>query len=117
MTDALIALVIVLAAAIPVAGVIQYAYFSVVSSAEISREFNKFGDGVDNLIWNHMHDPASHPLSALAATTLPDVTISIPEFVAADMHGQVIRFVQPLESSGKRRHGQAEIFMIRRKAP
>ena len=122
MTDALISLVIVLAAAIPVAGVINYAYYSVVSSADISVEFNKFGDGVDNQIWNHMHDTASalplnKPSVSLTGTSfdlsgLPGVTFKAN---GTDVPADIVAVKGMLNSGGSRRHVQAEVFMIRRR--
>ena len=81
MIDSLIAVVILIAAAIPAAFVIHYAYSTTVSSAEISGKFNTFGDGVDELIWDNIFamndDPSSYSGSRIGDHLNPDSRLTI----------------------------------------
>ena len=118
MNDALIAIVVIIVAVVPVVATISYAYFSVITSADISSELNTFGNSVDELIWNHMNDPVSHPLGTppLTATTPTPTyeTITLSSFAGANtIDVEVMKFIQPLKAS--RRNVQAEVTMIRLK--
>ena len=121
MTDAIIAVIIVVVAAIPVAGVISYAYSSVVSSADISGKFNGFGDGVDNQIWSHMTNdsgltlPLNDPGLPLAGTSfdasgLPGVTFSVN---GANVNADVVVVKNDLKAG--RRNVPVKVYMLRLK--
>ena len=129
MGDTLIAIVIVIVAIIPVAGTINYAYSAIVSSADVSRQINEFGNDVDELIWNHEYrgNDASYsesgitgadPLEPLGAPLSPRRRFDIvhPSIVGAETVGvEVVKFEKPI--SAGRRNLTAEIFMIRRDTP
>ena len=112
MSDALIAIFIVIAAALPAAGVVYYAYYSVVSSSEISGEFNEFGDkDVDERIWNDMNgEDNDHLLSSikvLGAFTIPSIA------GVASIDAEVVKIERTLKS-GARRNVPMAVYMIRR---
>ena len=120
MGDTIVAIIIVIAAIIPVAGVINYAYYSVSTSADVSGQFNKYGDDVDQLIWDHMkyvNDNTSFRAKRLEDLPKPtppqNVTIQIPSFAGADeIRMEVVKFEDILHAS--RRNVRAEVFMMRR---
>ena len=127
MNDALIAVIVVVVAIIPVAFTINYAYSAIVTSTSITGQFNAFGDDFDQLIWDHMQfvnkDPgepdtrdADKRLEDLPTPTPPQTfTIEFPTLSgpAATIDVEAVRFTQPLESVS--RNVQAEVILIRRR--
>ena len=127
MNDALIAIVIVIAAVIPVAASINYAYSAIVSSADISGQFNTFGNDVDELIWNHEYnsndtsysesgilgalDPLGAPLNPRRRFDIVHPSIAGAEAIEVE----AVKFEKPLNAG--RRNLTAEVFMIRRYVP
>ena len=117
LNDALIAIIIVIAAIIPVAATIQYAYSSIVSSQEISDRFNEFGDKVDELIWNQKlsqmtspdyADYTNYPLSALSKAYDFEININ-----GATISADMTVFQDTLRTHSGRRNTQVRVFLLR----
>ena len=117
MNDALIAIIIVIVAVIPVTATIQYAYSSILSSREMSDKFNEFGDKVDELIWNRVVSSdvdLSDVVSPLGAPVSSySVTISNNESPPKTVQADMLTFENTLEAG--RRKNPVKVYMIRRK--
>ena len=109
MNDALIAIVIVLVAVIPVAGVIHYAYSSVVSSREISERFNEFNYEVEERIWVHMNDPGAPIVVSPPEESFPVSFTANGDTIAAE---RVVFHRKTLDAG--RRHVPVKVYIIRR---
>ena len=107
MNDALIAIIIVIAAVIPVAATINYAYYSITSSREISTKFNEFGNEIDEFIWNHMNEPASFPLPSGTLLSPSPITAN-----GASVPAEIVVFQKTLDAG--RRQVPARLFMIKK---
>ena len=124
MNDALIAVIIVIATIIPVAGTIHYAYSSIVSSREISDKFNEFGDEVDEFIWNHMNDPElslKTDLDPLVSADSYPLTItavgeSIPGSEAA-MNVEMLFYEKNLATRNGSRRVLVKVYMVNKPTP
>jgi len=121
--DSLIAIVILIAAAIPAAFVIHYAYSTTVSSAEISGKYNTFGDGVDELIWNNIFamndDPSSYSDFSIGAQLNPDrsFTIDHPSITGAGgvtipIPVRVVQIKDTLKAEARDRNVPIAVYMI-----
>ena len=121
MIDSLIAIVILIAAAIPAAFVIHYAYSTTVSSAEISGKYNTFGDGVDELIWNNIFamndDPSSYSDFSIGAQLNPDrsFTIDHPSITGTGpIPVRVVQIKDTMKAEARDRNVPIAVYMLRR---
>ena len=106
MNDALIAIIVVIVAVIPVAGVIHYAYSSIVSSREISERFNEFNYEVEQRIWDHMNNPGT-PIAG--SEPFPVSITANGETITAN---RVVFHSKTLDAG--RRHVPVKVYILKR---